>query len=194
MKKIFLIAIVAMMTTVSVNAQEEKEFNRHEVAVSYGAASNSQWLGAFEHIAATMVTFGGAKYENESYTGPFSAEYFYHTNSWLGVGGILVYGQNSQDVYLGSTNKGEYKDSYYTVMPAVKFDWMRKKYFGAYSKFGVGATLRTESYDGKNESAVHFNWQASLLGLEVGSPQIRAFAELGVGEQGILCGGLRYKF
>ena len=40
----------------------------------------------------------------------------------------------------------------------------------------------------------HVNWQASLLGFEAGSPTIRAFAELGTGEQGIVLAGLRYKF
>ena len=39
-----------------------------------------------------------------------------------------------------------------------------------------------------------FNWQLSLIGVEAGSPYMRAFAELGFGEQGIVCAGLRYKF
>ena len=40
----------------------------------------------------------------------------------------------------------------------------------------------------------HFNWQASLIGIEVGSPTVRGFAEVGMGEQGIVCAGLRCKF
>jgi hypothetical protein len=38
-----------------------------------------------------------------------------------------------------------------------------------------------------------FNWQLSLLGLEFGS-SIRAFAEVGMGEQGIVLGGVRVRF
>ncbi|MBQ3753757.1 MAG: hypothetical protein II864_09470 [Prevotella sp.] len=85
-------------------------------------------------------------------------------------------------------------------MPAVKFDWLRKKYFGMYSKLAAGATLRQEKYDSNNgsndydDSAVHFNWHVSLIGIEAGSPAIRGFAELGIGEQGILQAGVRYKF
>ena len=33
-----------------------------------------------------------------------------------------------------------------------------------------------------------------MIGLEAGSQNIRAFLEAGVGEQGILLAGLRYKF
>ena len=37
-------------------------------------------------------------------------------------------------------------------------------------------------------------WQASLLGAEVGSQNLRGFFELGVGEQGIILAGIKYKF
>jgi hypothetical protein len=121
--------------------------------------------------------------------------------NWLGVGGILAYGVNKQDVMSGKDKIGESKNSYLTLMPAVKFDWLRKKNFGMYSKLAVGATLRNEKYDsntssGKdyNDSEVHVNWQVSLVGIEAGSPTIRGFAELGFGEQGIILAGVRYKF
>jgi hypothetical protein len=41
---------------------------------------------------------------------------------------------------------------------------------------------------------MHVNWQLTAIGVEVGSKQIRAFAELGTGEQGIFLGGIRCKF
>ncbi|MBR1556645.1 MAG: hypothetical protein IJ647_02615, partial [Prevotella sp.] len=111
-----------------------------------------------------------------------------------------VFGVNTQDAMSGSDKVGESKNSYYTLMPAMKFDYLRKKHFGMYSKIAVGATLRKEKYDSDNDSrdyddsAVHVNWQLSFVGIEAGSPAIRAFAELGFGEQGILQAGVRYKF
>ena len=118
-----------------------------------------------------------------------------------GVGGILAYGENKQDVYLLGDKDGVSKNTYLTLMPAVKFDWLRKKHFGMYSKLAVGATLRNEKYDSvetsnKNDSdsEVHVNWQASLLGMEAGGPTIRGVLELGTGEQGIILVGMRYKF
>lgn len=194
MKKKLLMIAMALLTAVCTQAQEQEDFSRHEVAVSYGAASNSQWISAFEHIGVVVATLGSATYENESWTGPISAEYFYHPEKWIGFGGIFVYGKNTQDVMVSGSSQGEITQSYYTLMPAVKFDWLRKKYFGMYTKLGVGATIRKDNYDGESETATHFNWQASLLGIETGSPNIRAFAELGFGEQGIILGGVRYKF
>ena len=45
-----------------------------------------------------------------------------------------------------------------------------------------------------NFNALRFNWQFSFIGVEVGSPYLRGFAELGTGEQGVVCAGIRYKF
>ena len=198
MKKILVMVAVAIMTAMNVSAQNGYDETKHEVAVTYGIDSNSQIIDAFETIGGALV---GAKFENEKFTGPISVEYFYHVKNWLGVGGILAYGQNKQDVYFAGDKDGVSKNTYLTMMPAVKFDWLRKKNFGMYSKLAVGATLRNEKYDsdapsGKDysDSDVHVNWQASLLGIEAGSPTFRGFLELGTGEQGIILAGVRYKF
>ena len=197
MKKILAMAAVAMMTATGAQAQGYDYETKHEVAVSIGAWSNSEILDVFEEVGGIMF---GARLDNEKFFGPVSAEYFYHAKPWLGVGGIFVYGHFTQDALSDNNKIGEDKNSYYTLMPAVKFDWLRKKYFGMYSKVAAGATLRQEKYDSNNDSndyddsAVHFNWHVSLIGIEAGSPAIRGFAELGVGEQGILQAGVRYKF
>ena len=198
MRKIIVMAAVAMMAAMNVSAQNGYDETKHEVAISYGIDSNSQIIDAFETIGVALV---GAKLENDKFFGPISAEYFYHVKNWLGVGGILAYGINKQDVYLLGDKDGVIKNSYLTLMPAVKFDWLRKKHFGMYSKLAVGATLRNEKYDSDDastkddsDSEVHVNWQASLLGIEAGGPTVRGFAELGFGEQGIVLVGMRYKF
>ena len=198
MRKILLMAAVAMVTTMNVNAQSNGYDTKQEVAISYGIDSNSQIIDAFETIGGALV---GVKLENDKFFGPISAEYFYHVKNWLGVGGILAYGMNKQDVMSGKDKIGESKNTYLTLMPAVKFDWVREKHFGMYSKLAFGATLRNEKYESVNatskddsDSEVHVNWQASLLGIEAGGPTIRGFLELGTGEQGIALIGLRYKF
>ena len=198
MKKLFVMVAVAMMAAMSVNAQNGYDDTKHEVAVSYGLGSNSDIIDAFENIGGALV---GARFENEKFFGPISVECFYHVKEWLGVGGIFAYGQCEQDVYLLGDKDGVSKNTYLTLMPAVKFDWLRKKNFGMYSKLAVGATLRNEKYNSDvasskdtSDSEVHVNWQASVLGIEAGSPTIRGFAELGTGEQGIILAGVRYKF
>ena len=90
--------------------------------------------------------------------------------------------------------------NYYTFMPAVKFDYIRKKNFGMYSKAALGMSISstTDTYtDGstyKFSAEYKLNFQASFIGIEAGSPYFRGFAELGIGEQGIASIGVRYKF
>ena len=201
MKKFFLMAAVATMTATGTLAQNGYDDTKHEVAISMGLYSNSQWIDVLEN--ATMVTVSGSAvhFDNDHFTGPLSAEYFYHAKPWLGVGGIFAFGTNKQDIIVSNKKSGEVKHSYFTLMPAVKFDWLRKKNFGMYSKLAVGMTLRTEStsdlddeVESDSETAAHVNWQISALGIEVGSPTLRAFAEVGTGEQGFALVGLRYKF
>lgn len=198
MKKIIIMVAAAMMTVLNVSAQNGYDDTKHEMAISAGALSNSQIIDMFEEIGGALV---GARFENEKFTGPISAEYFYHVKNWLGVGGIFVYGKCKQDVYLAGSMSGVSKNSYMTLMPAAKFDWLRKKHFGMYSKLAVGATLRNEKVEyndaQKNDytdSEIHVNWQASFIGIEAGSPTLRGFLELGTGEQGISLIGVRYKF
>ena len=85
------------------------------------------------------------------------------------------------------------------LMPAVKFNFLRKKNVGLYSKAALGVTYRTEYIDyddgskDYDEKDFHVNWHLSFIGVEVGGPYLRGFTELGIGEQGIVCAGLRYK-
>ena len=198
MKKCVIIsAFVALMTIVGVQTAMAQDEFKHEVAISYGALSNSQILDVFEE-AITAPFQGNTTLKDDKFFGPISAEYFYHLQPWIGIGGILVYGQKKGDLYSDSDNKkiGEDKNTYLTVMPAAKFDWFRRANVGLYSKVGVGVTLRHEVIEEINydESKMHVNWQLTAIGVEVGSKQIRAFAELGAGEQGIVLGGIRCKF
>lgn len=190
----------ALMMAVNVNAQEGYEDTKHDVSITFGVGSNSQWIDAFEDI------FDGYSYDNDRYMEPISAEYFYHINKMLGLGAIFVYGNHKQDAYDLLTSKkdrtriGKSSNSYYTLMPAVKFNFVRKKNFGLYSKAALGVTYRTESIesidgsDDYDEKGLLLNFQLSFIGVEAGSPYLRGFAELGVGEQGIVCAGIRYKF
>ena len=197
MRKLILM-VTALILATNVNAQEGYEDTKHEVGLSFGLASNSQWIDAFEDVSSDY------SYENIKYVEPISAEYFYHINKVLGLGGIFVYGNTKQDVYYRWSSSwdriGKSSNGYYTLMPAVKFNFLRKKNVGLYSKAALGVTYRTEyiDYDDGSkeydEKDFHVNWQLSLIGVEAGSPYMRAFAELGFGEQGIVCAGLRYKF
>ena len=82
----------------------------------------------------------------------------------------------------------------------MKLDWVRRQYFGMYSKLALGLTSRHQSMKGAGESRfeetnyLHPNAHLTVVGMDFGSPHFRGFIDLGFGEQGIFSLGLRYKF
>lgn len=199
MKKFLVLAVAAMMATMSLSAQNGYD-TKHEVSISYGFLSNSQWLNV-----ATIATnvYAGLDPMKSTNIGPLSAEYFYHINNWLGVGAIFSYGRVSTK-YISQVDFSEAYtniNSSYSLMPAVKFNWLRLAHFGMYSKIGVGALLfdvKAVPADPAEQTekalGVSYNFQVSPLGIEFGGEQFRGFIEGGIGEQGVVLAGLRYKF
>lgn len=192
MKKIILIAVAAMMATMNVNAQDDL---KNEIGVFYGVESASNILS----IYSTM--FAAAAGDQSSWWGPIGVEYYYHLSPVVAVGGVGVYaGCKAID---DKTKQKDLSETYITLMPSMKFNWLRKKYFGMYSALSAGvlfasvstneAAKRADS-EAKDETITSFMFQATALGLEFGGSQLRGFVEAGLGEKGTLCGGLRYRF
>lgn len=198
MKKYFLLVAVFMMSAASVSAQSESEDEpKHSVGISYGYLSNSDWLNIFESIGSAIV---GSSFQNDKYFGSLSVEYFYHLEPWIGVGAIMSYGQLTEDLYFAGNKEGGLKNTYLTLMPSVKIDWLRRDFVALYTKLAVGYTMRNESikyddskYSNTNDTQFHINCQISPIGVELGRA-FRGFAEYGFGEQGMLVLGARYRF
>ena len=195
MKKILLMSIVAMMATMSVNAQSDEP--KHEVGVFYGIGSASDIISTY--IEGFSFSVGG----QSSFWGPIGAEYYYHISPVVGVGAIAEYANCEVDA---KSSKDACDVTYLTFMPAVKFNWLRKKSFGLYSGLAAGimaATIDPSSKvkgqldnngnEIKKETVTTFMFNATALGIEFGG-KLRGFGELGIGEKGVLCAGIRYKF
>ena len=200
MKKLMILAAM-LAAVVNANAQESEEYLKHEIAVSYGVGSNSSWLGTMEDFAATSSSGSLYSFNNGSFFGPLALEYFYHINPVIGFGAVGSYARQTKDIFILHDKAGDASNSFVTVMPAVKFNWLRKKHFGMYSKFALGATFKSQKQDysdpevsDETKSNTYFAFQATGIGIEAGSPNVRGFAEFGLGEQGILLAGLRCKF
>lgn len=202
MKKFLVLVAAAMMAVVNVNAQSVER--RHEIGVSYGLGCSAIFdtfgerltNGIFDHV-------DGCKMDNEKEFGTLSVEYFYHfDNPRMAIGGIFGYAHFSEDVVKkdGGALVGDRSRDYFTVMPALKYDWVHKDNFALYSKLGAGVMMLNEKSEDKelkksdSDNDFFFMWQASLIGLEAGGENVRFFFEAGVGEQGIFLGGLKYKF
>ena len=222
-KHLLLLFFVAFsLCATRVSAQKQIDYpTKHDVSLSIGGVTNTRIIQAMTEITQVVVSStitsiisGGNQtasysYKNKRWSVPVSAEYFYHVNRFLSVGAIGAFNCMKQDIYLNVTDKegnttvtkdGSLKKFNLTILPAVKFDWLRREHIGLYSKVGLGASFMMERqkedageelYSGTD---VIFNFQLSAIGFEVGNLRIRGFAELGVGEQGIAVIGLRYKF
>ena len=191
MKKIFVMAVAAMMATLSVNAQDFK----HEVGVFYGFESASN---VFSLVTSAISAAAG---DQSSFWGPVGVEYYYNISPVVGLGAVAAYaGCKAED---DKTHKEDLTESFITVMPSVKFNWLRKKNFGMYSAVSAGVMFcsiscndnaKAADPDAKDETFSVFMFQATALGAEFGGERFRGFVEAGVGEKGLICAGLRYKF
>ena len=197
MKKIVLMVVAAMMATMTVQAQNEDLKN--EIGVSYGAGLSLIGDGIGNGIGKAFGQLGGYKYTNDKQFGSLSVEYFRHLNSnnRVAIGGIFAYSRYGEDELKDNVKVGDRTRNYFTLMPAVKYYWVNKNNFGLYSKVAAGATYMsskvTENGVDENNSKVYFMCQVSAIGVEFGG-KLRGFVEAGVGEQGIVLAGLKYKF
>lgn len=199
MKKLSLkcMAIVALCCfCLGANAQE-KEI-KHEIALSYGVGPVTTWAKIGRAIGDALFSKLKVDYENTSWFGPISAEYFYHVDAPIGIGGIVSFSRDNDDLLVDKQKQGDRKTNFITFMPAMKWEYLRRKHFAMYLKAAAGVTLEVvnEKYKdekGTNTSAM-FNGQLSPLGIEAGGEHVRGFLEVGFGEQGIALAGIRCKF
>lgn len=200
-RKKILFLTAALMAVVSLYAQDNKP--RHEIGISYGAGLSLIGDGIGNGIGMALIdAMTGYEWANRKDFGTLGLEYFYHLIDAprVAIGGILTYATYGEDVVEKSsgTTKGDRKRTYVTLMPSVKYYYIDNKHFGLYSKAAAGAMMlhSKSNYNGKSDtdSDFRFMFQASLIGLEAGSQNFRAFFELGAGEQGIALIGLKCKF
>lgn len=192
MKKFILMVSVAIMTVVNVNAQSER---KNEIGVFYGIGSASNLFSAYTDA------FAAGAGDQSSWWGPIGVEYYYHVSPVVGVGAVAEYAKCKA---MDDKAKVEgLNETFITVMPSVKFNWLRKKNFGMYSGLSAGVMflsmsvddkVKTSDADAKDETLASVMFQVTALGAEFGSEAFRGFVEAGVGEKGVLCAGLRYKF
>ena len=193
-----VLTLVALMC-VTGKAQDDL---RHEIGISYGVEPNSIWIDSFTDIVPVRE---GQTTDNKKWFGSLGVEYFYHTSPLVGVGGIFTTSISTEDILSKNQLAVHRSKSFFSLMPAVKFNWLRRNHWGLYSKAAVGTIFTRfadKDYDenGKrsNKSDVitdwSFNWQVSLIGIEGGGEHVRGFLELGIGEQGVAIAGVRCKF
>lgn len=192
-----LLAALAISAFMCVPAQAQDE-TRHELSISYGVVPNSLWLDITSEVLSSML---GATYDHCDVAGPIGLEYHYRTSPLIAVGAIATIATHTEEEKINSDVARTSKNYYFTLMPSVKFNWLRRPNWGMYSKIAAGASLRHNAIQEKDLNAkkttdnmVFFNFQVSAIGFEAGTENVRGFAELGIGEQGVGLAGVRFRF
>ena len=186
------------LSIVNVYAQKGYDYPKHEVSATLGGLT-------LDHFSGYGVDAPNAELWNGILNVVYSAEYFFRLKPWLAVGGIAAYSKPVYDLHLEKYQ--EYRDAevryyYATLMPAVRYDWFRRKYFGMYSKGALGAVMGWQKviYDRPGHKdyfrrKLDVAFQLSFFGIEGGLPNFRVFMEYGFGDQGnFTLMGLRCRF
>ncbi len=116
----------------------------------------------------------------------------------LRLGGSYVYTAWDQDLYFGGVRSGTSTDQVHTLLAHAFVDWIRQEHLEVYSGLAVGAAYWHSSSElsGERQSddSYFMAFQLHAIGLGVGSPRFRAFAELGIGSEGFVVAGLSGRF
>lgn len=191
-KKLMLVAVALTIAATSF-AQGSR---RQEISLAYGVAPVTDWVDSYSNLLTGAVL--GSDTELTGW-GAATLGYSFRVIGGLRVGAQVVYSSNTQQVvYLSSTQKvkgvgPDISNSYWSVMPNVKWNWLNLKIISLYARVGAGLTFAKSEYGDRNESATRWAYQVSPIGIEVGT-RIAAFAEAGIGTSGSLIVGARYRF
>lgn len=197
-----LVLVIGILTM----ASDMKSQPQHEIAVSYGFPTIA--FVPNQNCDPNCDDFNNAFYGPEREFGPLSIEYYHRSSRWISWGGIFNIIRINKDIKQMEQNGhnsqkiGDYSEHYYSLMPAVKFNFLRGEFIGLYSKVALGVCLSPKSTCGtdiedvkveKTKLRVGPMYHLTLLGMEIGG-RLRAFGEFGIGAKGVLSAGLRYQF
>ena len=176
--------MIAAMMVASLGISAQDDDLKNEIGVYYGFGAASDIVST---IATSLTSYSSS--DQNGFWGPVGVEYYYHVTPGVAVGAMASFAGCKWG------NAGDVKTNYYTLMPAIKFNWLRSDYFGMYSGIAAGVMFVSLSDSKKGDnSGTYFMGQLTALGAEFGGQQFRGFAEVGFGERGMVTVGLRYKF
>ncbi|MFT3754325.1 MAG: hypothetical protein QM800_16095 [Paludibacter sp.] len=139
--------------------------------------------------------YSGARYTTNSWF----VEYIYQANSWFGVGATANYLAYYNKYYDAVTDRcvGGNVREHFSLYPNVRFTWLRRDAFTAYSTFGIGPRLIhernvTDKFDNSG-GELSIAGQITFFGFTFGD-RIYGFTDLlTLGSQGMLNVGIGYR-
>jgi hypothetical protein len=197
MKKLILIVCLVAFLSGSAWAQVDVIPDlRQEISMGYGfrPASGFQWRSPWYY------------YQTIDKVGAIYGTYTYRINGEIGIGLTYCYDPRRLGYFTDKTLETpvcDLDESSHTVMLHVKSNWLDKKWFSLYSKAGVGMAFwqykliqyHSDMYEIRlPEQNSCFAYQLVPIGIEVGSEQFAGFFQVGIGMEGCLSAGLRFRF
>lgn len=195
-KQIIFLGLAIALALPALAQIEGNPSQRYEISIGYGVkpATGFQWSNLWYYSQTT---------DN---IGAFIGTYTYRVNGELGVGLTYCHDPRRLGYYTDNEHQNtvcELDESSHTVMLHVKSNWLNRKWFSLYSKAAVGCAFwkyklieyHTDMYEIKLPKQTScFAYQLVPVGIEVGSEQFAGFFQVGVGMEGSLSAGLRFRF
>lgn len=196
--RIVFFTICFLGVIAGIHAQGRKQFPRHEIGLGIGVLPFAPGIDEDDYIFSNGDDYGGKILDltdrrcggNLYTTGDLSLSYGYYFWRWFQLGIDVSYTR-----FWRSYPGGKKSSVYTTLIPFIHFHWFNRPVVSMYSGAGIGWDFIHQKDSGisKNERETNIGLQFTFYGISVGR-RVFGFAEVGVGNLGILRWGIGYRF
>ena len=123
----------------------------------------------------------------------------YWVNEWLYAGGSLTWTGGFSGVYRSDTHQRTGLQSYnlYSIMPTMRFAWLRRGIVQLYSGVGMGLTITTRESNPLPTRRVNIDviaaYDLTFFGIAVGR-KVFGYIDFGIGTRGAVSAGIGCRF
>lgn len=176
-------------------SRQVNDGRKNEISASYGTLTLVQFVSGMAGAFGTAFSGGNVTLEKLDGYGSVSLAYYRAVNKWLSIGTDIA----AEYVSMTFKNKNSEERTknatlVFSPMFTMKGNWLRRNHFGLYSRIAAGAMFMDTPGASENKLQVVPTAQVSPVGVEFGGSGFRGFVEMGLGAQGVLVGGLKYRF
>ncbi|MDY3979320.1 MAG: outer membrane beta-barrel protein [Tidjanibacter sp.] len=193
-----LIAALIASSTTRTTAQE----NRFDARLGVGFYSFDDFVSVFGMIGDAFNKVDHR--EGYSYLLNPNLSVSYRLNDWLSLGaGVALGNMNTQGFDYANTLIHSREFAYTTAVVAADTYYLRRGVWALYGSYGLGATLfanttgdlndDTKIFEKTTTTSCHINFKFYPIAVQIGH-RFGGFLEVGWGCNGLLNGGLFYRF
>lgn len=187
MKRLILLVLATFVIVPYGRSQEQANYPKNQVAVSYGAPSPYIILLLLNNPEGGFFSY---------YSGIFNVQYMHTISKKFEVGMLANHER------WGENDTSWPNDELWRLMGVMQFNFLKKEKLRLYAKGGLGVTYfrcpdyisRGGSLDGYGSDFWILPCFDAMFGAELGSGFLRPFSEVGFGAQGVASVGLRARF